>query len=165
MGDDEAFVAAILASPGDEAPELVYADWLEERGDARGRALRLRAALLAAQYIDAEHARIAELSEAYQAAIRSADAEWTLMLGRARPWITERLSIVLVRVHLRTRHGRREDSQWVEFWYDWKTAWAAYYWRQDPATVPLTKAGSRKKTWLSVDKVTGEVAPGPSIVG
>ena len=41
MGDDEAFLAAILASPGDEAPELVYADWLEERGDTRGLALRL----------------------------------------------------------------------------------------------------------------------------
>jgi uncharacterized protein (TIGR02996 family) len=34
--DDEAFIRAIVAAPGDDAPRLVYADWLEERGDPRG---------------------------------------------------------------------------------------------------------------------------------
>ena len=41
MNDHEAFLAAIRANPGDEAPRLVYADWLEERGDPRGEYLRL----------------------------------------------------------------------------------------------------------------------------
>lgn len=40
MTDDEAFVRAIVASPADDAPRLVYADWLEERGDLRGVYLR-----------------------------------------------------------------------------------------------------------------------------
>jgi uncharacterized protein (TIGR02996 family) len=30
---EEGFINAILASPADAAPRLVYADWLEERGD------------------------------------------------------------------------------------------------------------------------------------
>jgi uncharacterized protein (TIGR02996 family) len=34
MGDEEAFLRAIRDNPGDDGPKLVYADWLEERGDA-----------------------------------------------------------------------------------------------------------------------------------
>ncbi len=42
MTEDEAFVAAILEATGDDAPRLVYADWLEEHGEpARATALRL----------------------------------------------------------------------------------------------------------------------------
>jgi uncharacterized protein (TIGR02996 family) len=42
--DDEAFVRAIVAAPADEAPRLVYADWLDERGNPRGAYLRAEAA-------------------------------------------------------------------------------------------------------------------------
>jgi uncharacterized protein (TIGR02996 family) len=38
--DDEAFIRAILDAPGDKAPRLVYADWLDERDDPRGAFLR-----------------------------------------------------------------------------------------------------------------------------
>ena len=40
MTDDEAFVRAVVAAPADDAPRLVYADWLDERGDPRGAYLR-----------------------------------------------------------------------------------------------------------------------------
>jgi uncharacterized protein (TIGR02996 family) len=40
MSDDEDFVAAVLAAPDDDTVQLVYADWLEERGDPRGEYLR-----------------------------------------------------------------------------------------------------------------------------
>src|SRR5215210_6031383 len=40
MTDDEAFIRAIVDAPGDEAPRLVYADWLDEKGDPRGEYLR-----------------------------------------------------------------------------------------------------------------------------
>lgn len=47
MTDNEAFVRAILADPGDQATRLVYADWLEENGDKqRAEFLRLDAALV-----------------------------------------------------------------------------------------------------------------------
>lgn len=38
--DELPFVQSILASPGESAPRLVYADWLEERGDRRADYLR-----------------------------------------------------------------------------------------------------------------------------
>jgi uncharacterized protein (TIGR02996 family) len=41
MSDDRAFINSLLATPDDAAPWLVYADWLDERGDARGEYIRL----------------------------------------------------------------------------------------------------------------------------
>jgi uncharacterized protein (TIGR02996 family) len=38
--DDEAFIRRVVDSPGDDLPRLVYADWLDERGDPRGSYLR-----------------------------------------------------------------------------------------------------------------------------
>jgi uncharacterized protein (TIGR02996 family) len=40
MTDEEAFLTAIRAAPGDDTPLLVYADWLEERGDERSGLMR-----------------------------------------------------------------------------------------------------------------------------
>jgi uncharacterized protein (TIGR02996 family) len=44
MTDDEAFIRAIVAAPAEDAPRLIYADWLEDRGDARGAYLRAEVA-------------------------------------------------------------------------------------------------------------------------
>ncbi|MCI0458429.1 MAG: TIGR02996 domain-containing protein [Gemmataceae bacterium] len=41
MTEEDALTAAILASPRDDAPRLVFADWLEEGGDPRGEFLRI----------------------------------------------------------------------------------------------------------------------------
>jgi uncharacterized protein (TIGR02996 family) len=38
--EDEAFIRAVVDSPGDDTPRLVYADWLDDRGDPRGPYLR-----------------------------------------------------------------------------------------------------------------------------
>src|SRR6476619_528897 len=40
MSEDEAFIRAIVDSPGDDLPRLVYADWLDDRDDPRGAYLR-----------------------------------------------------------------------------------------------------------------------------
>jgi uncharacterized protein (TIGR02996 family) len=42
MLTDEAFLRAIRANPADDAPWLIYADWLEERGDPRAALYRNR---------------------------------------------------------------------------------------------------------------------------
>jgi uncharacterized protein (TIGR02996 family) len=47
MSDDEPFLRAILAAPEDTATRLIYADWLEERGDPRSEYLRLGGQLAA----------------------------------------------------------------------------------------------------------------------
>jgi uncharacterized protein (TIGR02996 family) len=39
--DDTTFLRNILLNPEDDALRLVYADWLDERGDPRGELLRL----------------------------------------------------------------------------------------------------------------------------
>src|SRR5947208_16258633 len=38
--DDAAFERAVLESPDDDGPRLVYADWLDEQGDPRGEFIR-----------------------------------------------------------------------------------------------------------------------------
>src|ERR1700758_854942 len=42
MLSDDLFLRAIRADPVDEAPWLIYADWLEERGDPRAALYRQR---------------------------------------------------------------------------------------------------------------------------
>jgi uncharacterized protein (TIGR02996 family) len=39
------FIDAILAEPDDDTPRLIYADWLEERGDPRAEFIRLQVEL------------------------------------------------------------------------------------------------------------------------
>ncbi|HJZ89276.1 MAG TPA: TIGR02996 domain-containing protein, partial [Gemmataceae bacterium] len=39
--DESAFLRAVHANPADPAPQLVYADWLDERSDPRANVIRL----------------------------------------------------------------------------------------------------------------------------
>ncbi len=45
MYETELFLKRILEQPGDDAPRLVFADWLEEQRDPRGEFIRLQCAL------------------------------------------------------------------------------------------------------------------------
>lgn len=45
MGIEDAFLHDILAHPDDDAPRLIYADWLDERNDPRGEFIRIQCAL------------------------------------------------------------------------------------------------------------------------
>jgi uncharacterized protein (TIGR02996 family) len=45
MSNDEAFIRGLLDDPDDDSLRLVYADWLEERGDIRSDLLRVAVAL------------------------------------------------------------------------------------------------------------------------
>jgi uncharacterized protein (TIGR02996 family) len=42
MGTEKELLAAIVRAPDDDAPRLVYADWLQERGDPRGELIQLQ---------------------------------------------------------------------------------------------------------------------------
>jgi uncharacterized protein (TIGR02996 family) len=46
VSDDEAFIRVIVDRPGDDLPRLVYADWLDERGDPRGEYLHIEMELV-----------------------------------------------------------------------------------------------------------------------
>src|SRR5437764_8755275 len=46
---DRAFLASILDAPDDDSPRLIYADWLDEQGDAdRAEFIRVQCTLYAA---------------------------------------------------------------------------------------------------------------------
>jgi uncharacterized protein (TIGR02996 family) len=45
MTSNEAFLQAILEDPDDDAPRLIYADWLEERSDPRSEFIRVQCQL------------------------------------------------------------------------------------------------------------------------
>jgi len=47
VSEEAAFLSAIRERPGEDTVRLVYADWLDERGDPRGAFLRLHTVLLA----------------------------------------------------------------------------------------------------------------------
>jgi uncharacterized protein (TIGR02996 family) len=73
MDEDAGFLQAMIAAPEDDALRLVYADWLEERGDPRGEYLRCQCARAGLQPADPKHTgllqREAELRRRYPAVI------------------------------------------------------------------------------------------------
>src|SRR5947199_1700743 len=84
--EDEGYIQAILADPEDDALRLVYADWLEERGDPRGEYLRCRCARAALGPTDRKRAallrREKELRRQYAEVIRP----WERRLLLAETW-------------------------------------------------------------------------------
>jgi uncharacterized protein (TIGR02996 family) len=69
-----AFLRAIKETPEDDAPRLVFADWLEEQGDPRGEFLRLQCAL-------------ARLGEADPARAPLDGREWELRECHEAEWL------------------------------------------------------------------------------
>jgi uncharacterized protein (TIGR02996 family) len=87
MGEEAAFVQAIVSDPSDLALRLVYADWLEERGDPRGEYLRLACALASADESSSpvtRNTRSRSRLEARLRELRSAiDGDWLALMDGA----------------------------------------------------------------------------------
>ena len=84
MGHADAFLAAILAEPDDDAPRLIYADWLEERGDPRGAFIRVQCAL---ERLDPADPRRPDLEDEARSLLDRHEEEWTAPLhGVASGW-------------------------------------------------------------------------------
>ena len=66
---EDELLAAIVAAPDDDAPRLVYADWLSERGDPRGEQIAVEIALARAAPDAPERGRLVERAEALRASI------------------------------------------------------------------------------------------------
>src|SRR4051794_11232974 len=71
-----AFLEAIREQPDDDTPRLMYADWLEERGDERGEFIR----------VQCELARMDEEDERRPALEMR---EGLLRAGHERTWLAE----------------------------------------------------------------------------
>jgi uncharacterized protein (TIGR02996 family) len=79
MTHDDAFLQAILENPDDDAPRLIYADWLEERGDPRGEFIRIQCQLAA---LSANHERRSVLERHERELLEHHQDRW---LGQLRP--------------------------------------------------------------------------------
>jgi uncharacterized protein (TIGR02996 family) len=71
--EEAALISTIREHPGDPTPRLVYADWLEERGDPRAEYLRLVVELA----VESPHRRVVERrAERLQELARTIDRDW-----------------------------------------------------------------------------------------
>ncbi len=76
------FVAAICAEPDDDLPRLIYADWLDDRGDPRGEFIRLQLSNHVGE--PAKAARMIELEKLYGRKWAGPFADWAYMIGFRR---------------------------------------------------------------------------------
>jgi len=88
LRSDEDFLAAIRARPSDDTARLIYADWLEERGDSRAEYLRIDIALARLSDPAPEHKQVLERFLYLNAAL---DTNWLERVGK-------RCDLVLVSV-------------------------------------------------------------------
>jgi uncharacterized protein (TIGR02996 family) len=76
MVDEPALMQAILANPTDDAPRLVYADWLEERGDPRAELLRIQTAMMTMPRKDQQQARFRKRLKELRSTLDAESLAW-----------------------------------------------------------------------------------------
>src|SRR5436305_10451272 len=89
MAQAEGFLRAIIEEPDDVGLRLIYADWLEERGDPRGEFIRVQYQLEEVEEDDPRfaelRAREQELQEKYwrewAGPLSDGEATWTFRRG------------------------------------------------------------------------------------
>jgi uncharacterized protein (TIGR02996 family) len=81
--EEGAFLRAVHAAPDDSAPRLVYADWLEERGDARANLIRLQERIRGLAPEDAQRERDAHV-EVLRRAL--SNGLWNQLMRYAEHW-------------------------------------------------------------------------------
>jgi len=81
---EQAFLAAIQSNPDDDAPRLIYADWLEERGDPRAAFLRAECLLAG---LSPQNEQYAELKARLRALGSRVDVDWVAQVSRAPVWL------------------------------------------------------------------------------
>lgn len=79
--DEQPFLDEINAAPYDDGPRLIYADWLEDRGDDRGEYLRLEVEL---NGLTEDDALFKELSPRLLELRKSIEAGWLAAVGRTQ---------------------------------------------------------------------------------
>src|SRR5262249_47507300 len=79
MTDEAHFIEALRATPGDQALRLIYADWLEERGDPPADYLRLENEIL--RHLNDDTA-LEQLTPQLAGLLTKLDAAWIEETGR-----------------------------------------------------------------------------------
>ena len=79
--DEEALLNSIRANPEDKPGRLAYADWLDERGDARGKFLRVQ---LAVRALSPDHARRLSGEQRLSSLRKGLDPDWLVVVEPER---------------------------------------------------------------------------------
>jgi uncharacterized protein (TIGR02996 family) len=82
--EEEAFLQAVIENPEDDAPRLIFADWLEEHGQPE-RAEFIRVQCELARLPEQEHRR-KELLAREQGLLKEHEKEWTAPLSLWPAW-------------------------------------------------------------------------------
>jgi uncharacterized protein (TIGR02996 family) len=113
MSSEHSFLAHIAQNPEDRAARLVYADWLEERGDPRAQLLRVHEEMLTLPVYDD---RYWELKGLHAGLTQKAEPAWVKAVdcGPAyRPLFT----------HIPPERAKRWRlvDEFIDHWYGWRT--------------------------------------------
>jgi uncharacterized protein (TIGR02996 family) len=108
MTHDEAFLQDVLARPGDDAPRLIFADWLEDHGqEARAEFIRVQCELTK---LPRKGPRRFELEGIEFALLATNEAEWVRELAPlARGWGFRRGFVHRVRLDAAVFLDRHEE--------------------------------------------------------
>lgn len=118
MTHEEAFLKAILDDPDDDAPRLLMADWLEERGDLRGEFIRVQCRLHHLLHDEGEQAFL----QAHIGSLRRRERELLSVGGRVFDWFGDWTWLVIPGMpalhhqgkgKLIIYHNRLCDSTWT----------------------------------------------------
>jgi len=109
MPSDEelAFLERIRALPDDDGPRLIYADWLDDRADARGPLIRVQCALA---HLPGDDPRRADLMQEEASQLQTLEPAWKVALhGLAADWTCSRGLIEAISVDAEAFVERGED--------------------------------------------------------
>jgi uncharacterized protein (TIGR02996 family) len=87
MHDEQAFLRAMQQNPHDNALRLVFADWLDERGDARGELIRLLHTLTQSIEVRERSKLEDRLRSLVASGIQPVGPFWTNSIGMKFAWI------------------------------------------------------------------------------
>jgi uncharacterized protein (TIGR02996 family) len=170
MDDEPAFERAMLAAPDDDSLRLVFAEWLDRRGDRRGEFIHawfsLRDAARTFQsaltyWANKEHPKDVKFADdfydfyaavfTYQQVACAVDRDWLCRLGAVRPWVNLNVGL-LIATYLVWDYG-----------FDWQAVTAqgsislerAWLFRYETAVTPCRQEGSDCPGWYLVHKFLG----------
>jgi uncharacterized protein (TIGR02996 family) len=87
VSEEDAFVEAMATSQGDTTPHLIFADWLEDRGDPRAEYVRLDCRLGALALNDPERKKALRRKQAILRAHPDILGAWNRKMAIARIWV------------------------------------------------------------------------------
>jgi uncharacterized protein (TIGR02996 family) len=147
MSIEEAFLRDICGAPDDDAPRLIYADWLTDRGDPRGELIRLQVAL---EDPALGHAQRRQLQEREQALLQEHGRGW---LGDLAPYLLDQRGINDQGEYCRYHAGAPYQFQFARGWLD---LLHVPQWAVEFARVLVRAPQARLLRRLIIEEVTAE---------